>query len=766
MTKRLRINVYGRVQGVGFRPTVYRYAREQELAGWVANTADGVIIEVQGPEENINNFISRLKSLPPPQAELTDISLKAQPLQKEEQFQILASISSAQAKTQISADIATCPDCLRELRDSGDRRYLYPFINCTNCGPRFTIVQGIPYDRKNTTMNGFSMCSQCQSEYDDPGNRRFHAQPNACGQCGPVLSLVARRSSLVACTGKEAVAETVRILSEGRIVAIKGLGGFHLAVDALNEQAVALLRKRKYREDKPFALLAPDIETIKKYCFVSQAEEKLLVSSRRPIVLLKKKPDCRIAGSVAPQNKYLGFLLPYTPLHYLLLNELKVLVLTSGNISAEPIAYENKEAEQRLAKIADYYLTHNRDIYIRCDDSVTRVFRATETEYILRRSRGYVPQPLSAPVSFPQEVLACGAQLKNTFALARGQEVYLSHHIGDLENWETLNSFEQGIEHFKKIFKLKPKLIAHDLHPDYLSTKYALKLRIMGETSEFQTVPVQHHHAHIVSCLADNGLTDRKVIGVALDGTGYGDDGHIWGSEFMVADFAGYERRAHLQYAPLPGGEQAIKEPWRMAVSYLLRAYGEEGLDLIPRFSGSKATLIKQMIEQKLNSPLTCGMGRLFAAVSALLGIREEINYEGQAACELERAINDVATGSYNYQLIKEQDKYIIDPLPVIREIVAELGKGVAGGIIAGRFHNTISALVIDLCQRLREETGIAEVALSGGVWQNMFLLEKVFSGLREKGFTVYLHRQVPANDGGISFGQAVIANARRGICV
>jgi len=597
-------------------------------------------------------------------------------------------------------------------------------------------------------------------------------------------------------SGVRAIKETVKLLKKGKIVAIKGLGGFHLACDALNEEAVRNLRQRKYRENKPFALMARDLEIAKKFCQVSPEEEELLLSVKRPVVLLKKKTQIvadsrrrlsQIVEQVAPNNKYLGFMLPYTPLHYLLFYELRttnyeslsVLVMTSGNICEEPIAYENEEAVSRLSTIADYFLFHNRDIYTRCDDSVTRIFLPMKREMLIRRSRGYAPSPLTVPLIFKNEILACGAHLKNTFCLAKGNEVFISHHIGDLENLETLVALEKSVKHFKKLFAIEPAIIAHDLHPEYLSTKYAQNLLTLN--SQLSTIPVQHHHAHIVSCLADNGVDNHKVIGVAFDGTGYGEDGNIWGGEFLIADYADFERKAHLKYLPLPGAEQAIKEPWRMAATYLYETYGEGflrlNLDFTSRLNKSRWAVLEKMIKRRINSPLTSSMGRLFDAVSSLLGLRDEITYEGQAAMELEMAIKSVQSSkfkvkSYKYGIEQEKKFFIIKPKEIIMGIVEDLKHSVPVGAISFKFHNTIVEMIVETCMKIRSDfnqnyklrtmnSELNEVALSGGVFQNIFLLDRTFNRLIKEGFKVYLHRQVPTNDGGISLGQAVIANAK-----
>ena len=806
--KRVRIDINGRVQGVGFRPTVYRYARDRNLAGWVSNTSSGVIIEAEGDSRRVDDFLKSVQSSPPPQSEITAFSVSLLPLRNDKQFEILRSIAQPQinpakrdagalarseaertsggVKTQISPDIATCDECFGELFDPGNRRHLYPFLNCTNCGPRFTIVNNIPYDRDRTTMKEFVMCPECHGEYKDPLNRRFHAQPNACGKCGPEAYLI-KNSKLknengdALKKGKEAVEKTAKLLKQGKIVAIKGLGGFHLACDATNDTAVSSLRERKYREDKPLALMAKDLETIKQYCEVTPAEEKLLTSWRRPIVLLRRIQNAKreeISEKVAPGNKYLGFMLPYTPLHHLLFNSrLSVLVMTSGNLSDEPIAYENDEALSRLSHIADYFLLHNRDIYIRCDDSVTRIFNDRET--VIRRSRGYVPEPIRNQKSeIRKPILACGPYLKNTFALAKGKDVFVSHHIGDLGNLETLQSLEKGIEHFQRLFDIQPEIIAYDLHPEYLSTKYARELS--AGNPRLKTVSVQHHHAHIASCLTDNGIDNHKVIGVALDGTGYGTDGTIWGGEFLIADYADFERAGHFKCVPLPGGDAAIREPWRIAAVYLRETYGERFLELdlafVQRLDKQRWYILEKMIKKRINTPMTSSMGRLFDAVSALIGIRDVVNYEGQAAIELERAITEspqatvssrgrwafgLHSPQYGYEIIKEKGKFIIATDGIVKGVVEDLSRSVSAGVISYKFHNTIVEIITAACKIIAKDTGLREVALSGGVFQNMFLLKGAFTRLKQEGFEVYTHSRVPANDGGISLGQVAVANAK-----
>ena len=769
-TERLQIKIKGKVQGVGFRPTVFRYATERNLSGWVTNTSCGVLIEAEGNRDNLEDFILALEKSPPPRAEITNILTKKIPPRGECIFRVLPSIAGDEVKTRISPEIATCPDCLEELFDPQNRRYLYPFINCTNCGPRFTLIENIPYDRKNTTMKKFTMCSLCQEEYENPRNRRFHAQPNACPVCGPEVTLmeasVARREKLA--KGNEAVEKTVRLLQEGKIVAIKGLGGFHLACDATNDAAVRRLRKRKYREDKPFALMADSLAIIMRYCEVSPEEIELLTSFRTPIVLLRRRKSSSspLSENIAPGNQYLGFMLPYTPLHHLLFynSPLKILVMTSGNISDEPIAYENEEAVERLCNIADYFLLHNRDIHIRLDDSVSRILPFTGEEYIIRRSRGYVPEPVKIEglrVSVP--ILACGGHTKNTFAIASEDEIILSHHIGDMENMETYISFTRSIEHFKKLLKCEPGVIAHDLHPEYLSTKYAREL--IASDPQLIPVPIQHHHAHIASVMVENGLGNEKIIGVAFDGTGFGSERNLWGGEFLVADYCGFERVAHLEYIPLPGGEGAIKEPWRVGAALLHAAFGDSFLDLEIEFVrglNRKAwNILEKMMDRGINTPLSSSMGRFFDGVSSLLCIRERVNYEGQAAIELETALSKGKSRknqAYKYRIEKREKAYVIATEEIVKGIVEDLKKALPVGDIALKFHCTVTALVVDTVKRIREDTGLEKAALSGGVFQNMFLLREIYGKLREEGFSVLLHKNIPANDGGISAGQAIIA--------
>ena len=751
--KRAEIGITGIVQGIGFRPFIYNLARKHLLRGWVLNNEKGVFIDAEGEDGHLHQFIQDIPALAPPLARIESFQVNHLEPLGYTTFEIRKSEETQEKFVLISSDVATCHQCLSELFSPQNFRYRYPFINCTLCGPRFTIIKDIPYDRHKTTMAPFVMCPVCQKEYENPSDRRFHAQPNACPTCGPSLGLEDREGKKVP---GDPIEKTLELLAEGQIVAIKGLGGFHLACDAKNQDAVSSLRSRKFREDKPFAVMCRDMEEVRKHCEVNQEEEKLLLSVERPIVILRRKKDSVIGHAVAPFQDTLGVMLPYTPPHHLLLNgPLKALVMTSGNVSDEPISYKNEEAYERLPKIADYFLFHNRDIHMRCDDSVTRVFEGKP--YILRRSRGYVPFPIK--LSFPLEmILACGGELKNTFCLTRGQYAFMSHHIGDLENLETLTSFEEGIEHFKKLFYIEPKAVAYDLHPDYLSSQFALSI------PDIPRIGVQHHHAHIVSVMAENGM-EEDVIGVALDGTGFGLDGTIWGGEFIRANLRDFNRLAHLKNVPMPGSTMAIKEPWRMAMVYLLEAFGDEAIklkiDLIKRIDLQKWDILNRAIEKKINTPWTSSMGRLFDAISSLLSIRDEVHYEGQAAIELEMIADQGVTEGYPFHIQQDETPMVINPADMIRGIVRDLIDGTPSSIISGKFHRTVARSIIETCQTIRSNERLNRVVLSGGVFQNIFLLSLVKEGLRRSGFEVHTHQLVPANDGGISLGQAVIAHMK-----
>ncbi|MBA7643447.1 Carbamoyltransferase HypF [subsurface metagenome] len=754
----VHISVRGVVQGVGFRPFVYQLATKYNLKGWVCNTSEDVKIEIEGDGEAIEQFLLALREQAPPLAHIEDITITHHPPANYQSFEIHHSIAEEGKYQLISPDIATCQPCLKEILTPDDRRYRYPFTNCTNCGPRFTIIKDIPYDRPRTTMHRFQMCPECQKEYDNPLDRRFHAQPNACPRCGPALELVDAGGNPVA--SSDVIATTSQLLNQGKIVAIKGLGGFLLACDATNKMAIDLLRQRKRRFFKPLAIMVSSVEEAKKHCYVSDEEEKLLTSPQSPIVLMKWKTDSSISQAVAPNLRYLGVMLPYTPLHHILLRQTGLpLVMTSGNISEEPIAKDNDEAVRRLSGIADYFLVHNRDIYARYDDSVTIV--ETGITQIVRRARGYAPFPI--PLKFKsQQILGCGAELKNTFCLTRDQYAFLSQHIGDMENMETMEHFKDTIGLYKRLFRIEPSIIAHDLHPEYLATKYARELA--SESADIKLVPVQHHHAHIASCMVDNGL-ESPVIGVVFDGTGYGTDGNIWGGEFMVAGYERFTRMGQVEYLPLPGGALAIKKPYRIAIGYLLSLFGEDGLkqDLpcLKQVDSLEIDIIKKQIERKINSPLTSSCGRLFDAVSALIGVRGEIKYEAQAVIELEMAAYDEVdeTNYYPFSIVEQDGLSLVKLQDLFSAIVCDLQSNTAKATISVKFHNTVAQMTNELCQIISCKTGITQVVLSGGVFQNRLLLRKTVSLLEAGGFTVFTHKQVPCNDGGISLGQAVIAN-------
>ena len=762
-TQRWRILIQGIVQGVGFRPFVYGQALQWKLGGFVLNDSRGVTIEVEGSSEQLEGFQRALRDKTPPLARIDTLTREALPLHNETEFRIALSQTGDERQALIAPDTTTCADCLQELFNPEDRRYRYPFINCTNCGPRFTIIQNVPYDRAQTTMSVFPMCVECQAEYDDPLSRRFHAQPNACPVCGPQMRLLDGAGQEV--VGGEPIEMASQRLASGSILAVKGVGGYHLACDALNVEAVARLRARKRREAKPFAVMVPDLETARRLCVVSEAEAQLLQSHRRPIVLLRKKGERILAADVAPGYDTLGVMLPYAPQHYLLLAAFAeivgerdgrpvALVITSGNLSDEPIAYRDDDARQRLLGIADGMLTHNRDIHMRCDDSVVCV--VGKGEQFLRRSRGYAPEPIGLGFDCPVPIVACGGQLKNTYCLGKGRQAFVSHHIGDLENLETLQSFQEGIAHFEGLFGIQPEAIVHDLHPEYLATKYALDSQIKRK------IGVQHHHAHIASVLAEHQLAG-PVIGIAADGTGYGTDGAVWGCEVMSADLHGFERLAHLAYVPLPGGEQAVRQPWRMAAVYLQQAYGNDFLTLdipfVRELDLKGWRTIAQMIERKLNAPPTSSLGRLFDAVAALLGVRKQVVYEGQAAIELEILADTRHARIYPFSIEKREHQ--LDVRPMIQTIVEEIQQGVASEQIAGSFHWTIAEMLAASCVQAREQTGLQTVALSGGVFQNRMLLERLVGRLEEQAFQVYVNQRMPANDGGISLGQLAIAAAR-----
>lgn len=773
-----KIHITGIVQGVGFRPFVFTQAVQKGLTGWVCNTSAGVDIEVNGEPVSISSFIQSLKSDAPPLSRIDSLEVQEIPITPYDTFEIVASKSVSNAFQPISPDIGICPDCLNELFDPRDRRYRYPFINCTNCGPRLTIIEDIPYDRQKTTMRDFVMCPDCQAEYDDPTNRRFHAQPIACPVCGPQVWLEYPLHERQTCNqvshGDDAIREVQKLLLSGKIVAIKGLGGFHLACDATNPKAVAELRRRKLRVDKPFALMMADTAMVEEHCLVTEVDRELLESSQRPIVLLPRKDTSTIAADVAPKQNTLGVMLPYTPLHYLLFaprdnskistRRLKSyiippLVMTSGNISEEPIAIDNEEALERLSSLADAYLLHDRPIRTRCDDSVVRTFN--DETFPLRRSRGYAPFPVYLVAKAPP-LIASGGELKNVFCITRDRYAFLSHHIGDMENVQTFQSFLDGITHYESLFRVKPEAIAYDLHPNYLATRYAIE---RAEREDLPSFGVQHHHAHIASCMAEHSLpAGQPVIGVAFDGTGYGEDGSIWGGEFLLADYACYKRISHLKYVPLPGGDASIRKPARIALAYLWASGLEWDSELAPvaALCAEERSIIKSQLKFKINTPLTSSMGRFFDAIASLCGIRQVINYEGQAAIEFEALADPNEIGEYGFTLEPDHNSSSetsqIDAASLLKGVIADLNNGVTQAIISARFHNTLARMVYVVSDQIRKDKGVDQVVLSGGVWQNLTLLHRTYNLLTSENFKVYVHHQVPTNDGGLALGQAVVA--------
>lgn len=747
--QRLTIHIKGIVQGVGFRPFVYNLARRLRLGGWVLNNAQGVELEIEGSDDDIAAFLSELKNSAPPLAVIDEVIVKQCTVQGEEEFQIKQSTEQGDNRAWVSPDMATCSDCQGDIMNPKDRRYGYAFTNCTNCGPRYSIIKDVPYDRAATTMDEFQMCSQCQAEYDDPGNRRFHAQPNACPVCGPEYRLVNQAGEMI---GGDVFTATRRLVAAGHIVAIKGLGGYHLACDARHEQAVRNLRSRKIREEKPFAVMCGSTLAAGQLCTVSAAEEKLLTGTARPIVLLAKKPSYNLAGGIAPGNAYLGVMLPYAPVHWLLLGPDDVWVMTSANVSDEPIAYDDQDALSRLPGIADYFLVHNRRIHKPSDDSVVRV--VLDKQYILRRSRGFAPAPIRLSREIPS-ILAVGAEVKNAFCLNQGQFAFMSPHIGDLENLSTYTAYLESIEHYKKLFAVQPQVVAYDLHPEYLATKYALSLDI-------PKIGVQHHHAHIASVLAEHGL-EGQVIGVALDGTGYGGDGTLWGGEFFVADCRDFVRVGHCQYLPLPGGAKSIKEPWRLAAWVLYNLYGKSFADFnlsVSRTLPMGWQLMMDATSKGINAPLTSSAGRLFDVAAGILGLSTVIHYEGQAAIELELAAQHVEGRLLPYT-IQEGHPRILDFMPTFASLTEEVRQGTDVRFLAACFHVTVAQAIVDMVSCIRQDTGISTVALSGGVWQNRILLSTVAQSLEQKGFSIYGNERVPANDGGLALGQAAVAGAR-----
>lgn len=817
---RLRVRVGGVVQGVGFRPHVYRLARELDLGGYALNDERGVLLEVEGAPAAVERFLDRLVAEEPPLAKIERVSRETIPATGAIVFEILPSVHAGMPEALVSPDMATCAECLAELNDPGDRRYRYPFVNCTNCGPRFTIAIDVPYDRPLTTMAAFAMCELCRAEYEDPCDRRFHAQPNACPVCGPRARLLRpdgteclrkgwrlSTESTGSCLAEDPVRAAARALLEGLIVAVKGIGGYHLACLSSSQEAVIRLRERKHREERPFALMSPSVTAAGELVQLNAGAQKMLEDRARPIVIAHRHAHADVADAVAPSSPDLGVMLPYTPLHHLLLADVAdaaseaaggasgsgaagvpvALVMTSGNVSDEPIAYADEDAIARLAGIADLFLIHDRPIHVRTDDSVVRA-TPLGAPTLMRRSRGYVPAPIDLPIPPSRPVLACGAELKSTFCLARGERAWVSHHIGDLKNYETLRSFREGVEHFQRLFAVTPEVVVHDLHPDYLSTGYAF------EREGLETFAVQHHHAHLAACLAEHGEIG-PAVGAVFDGSGYGSDGSVWGGELLVGGLRDFERVGHLRAVPLPGGDRAVSEPWRMACAWLLEACEAGDTPSIPdslarRGNGKGRSLrglavdcVSGEARQLLDSPggevtperweaiarlarsdlapMTTSAGRLFDAIAALCGLRASVTYEGQAAIELEAAVDCAERGEYRIALENRGGMLELDPRTAVSVIARERRDGVPIGIVAARFHNGLARATARACEQIAEARGLELVVLSGGVFQNRVLLESSVAELERRGLRPLVSEKLPPGDGGISYGQAAVAAAR-----
>jgi hydrogenase maturation protein HypF len=767
---RLRLEIRGAVQGVGFRPFVFRLAEQMGLSGWVLNDTRGVFLEAEGPRAALERLRARVRDAPPPRAVVQSVEEAWLEPVGYDGFEIRASDGAGERTALVLPDIATCGDCLAEATDPSDRRYGYPFTNCTNCGPRFTILESLPYDRPGTTMRGFTLCDACRAEYESPRDRRFHAQPNACPACGPRLELWSPVGETLE-RGAAALRSAAAALAGGRIVAVKGLGGFHLMCDARDPAAVRRLRERKPRREKPFALMARDLAMARALCELSPIAERHLLSPEAPILLLPRRADAQVADEVAPGNPWLGVMLPATPLHHLLLGACGFpVVATSGNLSDEPICTDEREALGRLGGVAELFLVHDRPIARHVDDSVAWVFGGGVR--LLRRARGFAPLPVTLARGMPP-ILAVGAHLKNTVALAVGRQAFVSQHIGDLETREAMDAFERVIADFRRLYGVQPEAIAHDLHPDYLSTRWAHET---AEREGVRLLAVQHHHAHLAACLAENGV-EAPALGIVWDGTGYGTDATVWGGEFLLGDARGCERVAHLRPFRLPGGEAAIREPRRVALALLWETLGPEALEdeslpVVSSFSRSERAVLARMLERGIQAPLTTSVGRLFDGVAALLGLSERVTFEGQAAMALEFAADPREPGAYAMEVAKASEiepaegvvlpgagsgVLIVNWRPMIGEVLSDLARGVPAGIIAARFHNALALGALTVAQMVREP----RVALSGGCFQNRRLTEKITEGLEHLGRVVLLHAQVPPNDGGISLGQIAVAAAQ-----
>jgi hydrogenase maturation protein HypF len=768
LVKRQKILITGRVQGVGFRPAVHKIATKLGLGGFVYNDTNGVTIELQGQGEKIAAFLTELQSGidRPPLAQIKScLAIDIAVVEGQGEFTIKASDSGGTPLSQVTADMAICGDCLVEMRSKSDFRYRYPFINCTNCGPRYSIVKTIPYDRANTTMSAFAMCGKCGEQYKDVTDRRFHAQPVACGTCGPKVWLTDSKGKIIEEQSDKAISKTADLLSEGKILGIKGVGGFHLAVDALNNQAVVRLRERKKRDNKPFAMMADSIETINKYAAVSKSAEQILRSQQCPIVLLPKKENSHVAASVAEGVGTFGFMLCYAPLHFLLFEQLKqtgidILVMTSGNISDEPLICKNQKAIEKLGFVADAFLMHDREIYRQVDDSIVHI--VGDEPVLIRRARGYVPAPILMEANCPVDIFAAGCDLKNTFCFVRGNQLICSEHVGDLEDAEVYHHYVSSIQHFRQLFEVEPKMVVCDLHPAYFSTQYAQSLKGV----EF--MQVQHHWAHIASVLAEHNMAG-PVIGIECDGTGYGSDGAIWGCECMIASLEDFERFGHLAYYPLAGGDLAGKEALRPVMGLLKKTYGGDFTPakfkwLLERIEpdAGKAEIIFEQIEKQINTVQTSSLGRIFDAVAAMTGIGTYNHFEAQLPIALESIIEAGVEDSYGFELVKDAGEQIqLDLRKMTEQMIADIRGKVAVGVISARFHNCLADGLAEMVFRAREKNGLNTVALSGGVFCNSYLINRLIWVLNKNGFRVLFNKEVPANDGGISVGQAAIAACR-----
>ena len=750
-----RVRVEGLVQGVGFRPFVHRLAIQHQLGGWVRNTSGAVEIHVEGQAGAVDRFLHDVRDDAPVLSGIEAVDARDVALEGLTSFEVRASTSSSNHRIPVSPDVAMCEQCARELSDPANRRYRYPFITCTDCGPRFTVIETMPYDRERTTMRAFTQCSACLLEYTTPGDRRYHSETNSCPECGPAVWLELTGSASRVAEGEDALLRTAELLRNGAIVAVRGLGGFQLAVDATNADAVDRLRSRKHREAKPLAVMVSSLGEARRFVDVTTAEAELLCSASAPIVTCRARADVALAPNVAPGLGHVGVMLAYTPLHKLLLNEAGVpLVMTSGNLSDEPIAIGNDEARDRLSSIADAFLLHDREIVARYDDSVLRV--VDETPVFLRRARGYAPLPIDLPIASPVPLLAVGPHLKNTLTLLHGRRAYVSQHVGDLENLETLEHFSAARERFETLFQVRPQAVVHDMHPAYLSTRLAL------ESGLDPVIAVQHHHAHVAAVMAEHGRTE-PVIGVAYDGTGYGDDGNVWGGEILFADLAGYRRLGHLRYAPLPGGESAVRAPWRVALGYfsLGRCNPDGSRPVLRAISDREQKIAEQQLEHRINAPMASSMGRLFDAAAAVLGIRFQSHYEGQAAMELETLASDRTAVPLPWRLTSDEGGLVFDPLPLLCALAARMNGGESPALLAASFHETVVAATVELVCRARDMTGCRTVALGGGCFQNARLLSSLRRALTDKAFEVLVPRRLGPNDGAVSLGQAVIGAAQ-----